>query len=163
MEPDSERFVPKVHPTARGVEPDDPYDLNAELVPGDADELFRSVVQEYAMFGWSAESIWGLFRDPFYPMLNRILKALGDEEVRIRIDALLAKTGITHFRATVVEGEPDPEADPDVVPEGPPVVSIGIPSALLKPRDPSPDSFVSLESLKQGSNRGEGNSYAEGS
>lgn len=135
MERDPERFVPKVHPTARGVEPEDPYDLNATLVPGDANQLFRAIVQEYAWYGWSAESIYGLFSDPFYPMLNGILKSLGDEELRSRIDALLARTGITHFRTTVVEGEPDPEADPDVIPAGPPVVSIGIPSALLKSRN----------------------------
>ena len=156
MESDAERFVPKVHPVSRAVLPDDPLDLNATLAPGDVDLMFRSVVQEYAWMGWGVEPILGLFRDPFYPALHGLWEALGEAETRARVEAVLARTGIIHFHATVHEVEPDEE---DMVPD---LVPIGIPTALLGPCGTAPGSFVGIEALNGGITRREGTNHVDG-
>lgn len=156
MNNDPERFVSKVHPVTRQVEPDDPLDLNATLVPGDVDLMFRSVVQEYAWMGWGTEPILGLFRDPFYPALHGLWEALGEEETRARIDVVLTRTGVIHFHATVHESEPDEtDREPDIVP-------IGIPAFLRGPCGTAPGSFVGIEALSGSATRREGNSHVEG-
>src|SRR5262245_19305051 len=63
-------LVPKVHPTSRPVEPDDPLTLHATTVAGDPELMLHCLVQEYAWMGWDAEQILSLFRDPFYPVLH---------------------------------------------------------------------------------------------
>jgi hypothetical protein len=117
MESKPERFVPKVHPASREVMPDDPMTLCATPVEGDPDLLVRAVVQEYAWMGWDAEQIAALFRDPFYPMLHGLRRALGEAGVRERIDAVFRLCGVFRFRATVRE-EPD-DAAPELVQIGP--------------------------------------------
>jgi hypothetical protein len=156
MDSDSGQFVPKVHPATRSVEPDDPLDLNATLVAGDVDLMFRSVVQEYAWMGWGTAPILGLFRDPFYPVLHGLWEALGEEETRARIEAVLARTGVIHFHATVHETEPD---ESDLEPD---LVTIGIPAVLLGPCGTAPGSFVGVEALNGGTMRREGDSHVEG-
>jgi hypothetical protein len=156
MSSDPERFVPKVHPVTRPVEPDDPFDLNATLVPGDVELMFRSVVQEYAWMGWGPELILGLFRDPFYPALHGLWEVLGENETRARIDAVLARTGVIHFHATVHETEPDEcDQEPDVVP-------IGIPAFLRGPCGTAPRLVVGVEALNGGTALREGGSHVEG-
>lgn len=111
------QFVPKVHPATRGVEPDDPMSLHATVFPGDPDVMIRSVVQEFGGMGWDAPAILGLFSDPFYPTLHGVGQALGEDEVRRRIVAVLADHGVFRFRCTILEEEHEA---PDVVQiEGP--------------------------------------------
>ncbi len=135
MDSDRGRFVPKVHPATRPVELDDPMHLNATLVEGDVDLMLRSIVQEFAGMGWNADSVLGLFRDPFYPTLHGLWSALGEEQTRARIEEVLAGTGTFRFRTTIVEAEPDEDDhdhdhDHDHHP-GPGPISIGIPAGLL--------------------------------
>ncbi|MFI5456383.1 MAG: hypothetical protein ACHRXM_13120 [Isosphaerales bacterium] len=113
METDQERFVPKVHPLSRAAEPDDPMTLSATAIAGDPDVLIRAVIQEYAWMGWDAGQIAALFHDPFYPVLNGLLQALGEACIRSRIDAVFARYGVYRFRATVHEALDD--SAPDVV------------------------------------------------
>src|SRR5262245_49883971 len=111
MESDSGRFVPKVHPATRPVESDDPLALHAIAVAGDVDAMFRSLIQEFAWMGWGVEPILRLFRDPFYPALYSFWTSLGEEDLRRRVEGVLARTGILGVRATVQEvpEEPEPE------------------------------------------------------
>jgi hypothetical protein len=109
-------LVPKVHPATRAVEPDDPMSLYATPVTGDPEVMLRAVVQEYAWLGWDAEQVLALFRDPFYPLLNDLRDALGEDALRERIGAIFQRAGVYRFRATVRE------APEEVVPE---LVQIG--------------------------------------
>ena len=117
MESHPQRFVPKVHPATRAVEPDDPMSLFATPVAGDPDVMLQAVVHEYAWMGWDAGQIAALFDDPFYPMLHGLRHALGEAGVRGRIDAVFRGCGVFRFRSTVHE-EPD-----DTAPE---LVQIGL-------------------------------------
>jgi hypothetical protein len=121
MPMDQERFVPKVHPATRAVEPDDPMSLTATAVAGDADLMFRSVVQEYAWMGWNADQIIDLFKDPFYPVLNSLWCALGESVVSERVRSVLRRTGVLHFKTTLEEA-------PETANFGPEVIQIGMPA-----------------------------------
>lgn len=156
MDSDPERFVPKVHPASRPIELDDPLDLNATMVAGDVELMFRSIVQEYAWMGWGVDPILGLFRDPYYPVLHGLWEALGDDTTRERIESVLAKTGVIHFRATVHEVEPEPhEEEPDLVP-------IGIPAILLGPCGTMAGTNGNIEARKAQAKRREGDPHVEG-
>jgi hypothetical protein len=106
-----ENLVPKIHPATRAVEPDDPMDLHATPVAGDPDVMLRAVVQEYAWLGWDADQVLALFRDPFYPVLNDLRNALGEEALGERIDAIFRRAGVYRFRVSVHEAleEHEPE------------------------------------------------------
>jgi hypothetical protein len=106
MQDVSRRWVSKVHPATRAVEPEDPLTLNATPVAGDPDVMLRCVLQEYAWMGHTAEEILALFRDPFYPALRGMLEANGEEVIRGRIEAILARMGVFQVRATVRETPP---------------------------------------------------------
>jgi hypothetical protein len=106
-----ENFVPKVHPATRAVEPDDPLALHATPVAGDPEVMLRAVVQEYAWLGWDADQVLALFRDPFYPVLNDLRDALGEEALGERIGAIFRRTGVYRFRATVREAPEEVEAE----------------------------------------------------
>jgi hypothetical protein len=112
-----QNLVPKVHPATRAVEPDDPMSLFATPVAGDPDVMLQAVVHEYAWMGWDAEQILGLFRDPFYPLLNDLRDALGEDVLRQRIGAIFECAGVYRFRATVREA-PE-EIEPELVQIGP--------------------------------------------
>jgi hypothetical protein len=103
MQDATQRFVPKVHPATRPVEPEDPMTLNATPVAGDPEVMLRCVVQEYAWMGHGAEEILALFRDPFYPALRGMLEANGEDVIRKKIEAILTTMGVFQFRASVRE------------------------------------------------------------
>jgi hypothetical protein len=105
----SSRFVPKVHPATRSIEPEDPFTLTATTVPGDRDIMIRAVVQEYAWLGWSADQILSLFRDPFFPVLHALWRAVGEAELRTRIAATIETFGVFRFQSSIVETPDDPE------------------------------------------------------
>jgi hypothetical protein len=107
-------WVPKVHPLTRAVEPEDPMELMATPAPGDPDVMLECLVQEYAWMGWDPAQLLDLFQSPLYPVLNQLLAAYGEEEVRRRIGAVLARSGV--FRVTaVVEEEPEPDDGPELI------------------------------------------------
>jgi hypothetical protein len=112
MDETTARLVPKVHPLARPVEPEDPLVLTATLVAGDPDVMIRAVVQEYGWLGWSADQILSLFRDPFFPVLYGLWQTLGDKEVRARITSVVETSGVFCFRSTIVEPPIDEESEP---------------------------------------------------
>jgi hypothetical protein len=117
-----DRFVPKVHPATRPVEPEDPYTLHATSVGGDPEVMLQCLVQEYAWMGWDGAQILALFQDPFYPSLNHLWQVYGAEYIRDRVNSLLRETGVFRFRGTVVDG---PEDEPE---EGPELVQLGLPA-----------------------------------
>jgi hypothetical protein len=118
----TERWAPKVHPTTRAVEAEDPMELHATAAPGDPEVLLRCLVQEYAWMGWGVEQILGLFRDPFYPALNELLRAYGEAGIRERVMALLGRMGVLRFRA--VEAEPPPAGEEEE--HQPELIQLGI-------------------------------------
>jgi hypothetical protein len=120
MESRSDRFVPKVHPATRPVEPEDPYTLHATSAAGDPEVMLLCLVQEYAWMGWDAEQILGLFRDPSYPALNQLWDYYGEAAVRERVAGLVRETGVFRFHGTVCDGpaEEAEEAEPELVPLG---------------------------------------------
>jgi hypothetical protein len=110
----SERWVPKVHPISREVEPEDPLELVATPVQGDPEVMLQCIVQEFAGMGWDAAELLALFRNPFYPVLNQLLGYYGEEGVRERVQELLGQTGVFRVRETIA---PDPEPDEGPEPE----------------------------------------------
>lgn len=112
------RMVPKVHPATREVEADDPLELVAEPLPGDANLMFQCLVQEFAWMGWGADQLLALFRSPEYPVLNQMLAHYGPAEVRRRVDELLARSGVLRVRESVADGpafEFDDVGEPDLI------------------------------------------------
>lgn len=116
MSPLPESWVPKVHPLSREAETEDPMELVAGPVPGDPELMLECVVQEFAQIGLDAAQLVELFRSPAYPMLNALLDHYGEGEVRRRVAAVLARSGVFRVRATVAEDpEPEPE-EPELIP-----------------------------------------------
>jgi hypothetical protein len=112
----ADRFVPKVHPATRAVEPEDPLTLYATPVQGDPDLMLQCMVQEYAWMGWGTGEILELFRNPFYPALNQLWQFYGENVVRKRVAELLRETAVFHIHGTVSEGsEEDEDEEPDLV------------------------------------------------
>jgi hypothetical protein len=75
------------------LESDDPMELMCEQVPGETQFLMRCVVEEFAQIGYGAEDLFSLFREPVYPMLNRILQSEGEPFVRNFIEEVLNECG----------------------------------------------------------------------
>jgi hypothetical protein len=111
----TERWVPKVHPATRPVEPEDPYSLHATLAAGDPEVMLQCLVQEYAWIGWDTERILALFRDPFYPALHALRDLYGDEGVRARVAALLNEGGVFQFDVAVEETPETEEPVPELI------------------------------------------------
>lgn len=167
MDSTNPRFVPKVHPATRPVLPEDPYALNANRVPGNPDAMIRAVVQEFAWMGWSEDQIVALFGDPEFPVLNSLLRALGETELRARVSSVFTTFGVYRFRSTIVEAPADPEVDlfDDFVFDDD--HEPGTPGASLNQQIPSCQSssgmpFVSLQALTWVSRKPEGNSHVQG-
>ncbi|HEY7311481.1 MAG TPA: hypothetical protein VH643_19115 [Gemmataceae bacterium] len=120
MNSEAPRFVPKVHPASRPAEAEDPLSFEAISLQGDPELMLQCVVQEYAWMGWGAESILGLFRDPFYPALRELWDRFGEANLRQRIADLIRQTGVFHFQVSIRE-----EAEPEE--EEPELLELGIP------------------------------------
>lgn len=102
-EPD--RMVPKVHPLTREIEQEDPMELIAMSVQGDPDVMLECMVQEFAGLGWNTEQLLMLFQSPDYPVLNQLLAALGESEVRRRVQIILGQVGIFQVTESIAEEE----------------------------------------------------------
>lgn len=110
MIPESERWVPKVHPATRPAAAEDPLELHANAVPGDPDYMLECLVQEFAWLGWQLDDLLRLFHDPGYPVLQQLLAWHGEAVIRERVAELLRPFAGLRLRATIVD-EPDPEAE----------------------------------------------------
>jgi hypothetical protein len=108
-----EQWVPKVHPTTREVEPEDPMELIATPVQGDPEVMLECFLQEFAWMGWDAEQLMALFRDPGYPVLNQLLEHYGEPSIRERIRSLLG-SAVLRFSERIVE-EPEPQEEHELI------------------------------------------------
>jgi hypothetical protein len=115
MATDTQRFVPKVHPASRPVEPEDPLTLHATAVAGDPEVMLQCLVQEYAWMGWDAQEILQLLRDPFHPALHALWCLYGEAGLRDRLTAVLKQTGTLRFEAAVREEPEDVEEEPELI------------------------------------------------
>jgi hypothetical protein len=111
----SDRFVPKIHPATRAVEPEDPMTLHAAEVEGDPELMLQCVVQEYAWMGWNADQILGLFRDPSYPVLHQMRGMYGDSGIRERVNELLGQMGVFRVEGFVHESPMPEEREPELI------------------------------------------------
>jgi hypothetical protein len=121
-------MVPKVHPLERPAEADDPLALHATPAAGDPEVMLECLVQEYAWMGWDAEAIVALFRGPFSPALNALLRHYGEGGVRRRVAAVLGRMGVFRFSGTVRD-EPEPSD------EEPELIELGVARALARKGD----------------------------
>ena len=100
--------VPKVHPATRPVEPDDPMNLHATEVTGDADLMLRVLVEEYARMGFGLDRLMELALDPFYQAFHGLLSVYGEEELRRRMAKVLDRVGVSRFKIVEKQVEPLP-------------------------------------------------------
>jgi hypothetical protein len=98
----------KPHPKDRAIEPEDPMDLQAFEVPGDPQVMLQMLVEEYARMGWGLDALLALFRDPFYVAAHGMWLLYGEEELRRRVAAVLARCGVV--RATTRHTAPVSES-----------------------------------------------------
>lgn len=75
-------------------EPDDPMELHAHAVSGDAALMLDQLIEEFARMGWDAVRIEYLFQDPFYQAMHDLRLKFGLEVVRGRIAAVLGRHGV---------------------------------------------------------------------
>jgi hypothetical protein len=115
MMPEAQTWVPKVHPLTREVEPEDPLELVATPAPGDPGVMLECVVQEFAGMGWDADQLLALFHSPAYPVLNQLLEHYGTGEVRRRVGALLARSGVFRVREVIADDPEPEEEEPDLI------------------------------------------------
>jgi len=101
------RWVEKVHPLTRAVEPEDPLELMAEPISGDPAAMLDGLLQEFAWLGYSEEELLGLFHNPGYPLLCELRVHFGDDEVRRQVTELVAQWGTLRFHETIVEEDPE--------------------------------------------------------
>ena len=94
--------VEKVHPASREILPDDPLEMQAFEVPGDAELMLRLLVEEYAHIGWGVDAILELARDPNYQAFYGLLRSYGEEEFRRRVGDILARCGVFRVKAREV-------------------------------------------------------------
>jgi hypothetical protein len=107
----TERLVPKVHPATREVEAEDPMELMATTMPGDACVMLECIVQEFAWMGWDEEQMMELFHSSDYPVLIQLRESFGENEVRRQVRKILARQGMFRVREKIDEtpDEPEPE------------------------------------------------------
>lgn len=108
IEDTNDRWVAKVHPLERDVEPDDPLELLGECVPGDPSVMLDCILQEFAWMGCGPSQLLAMFSHPGYPVLCQLRELLGDDEIRRRVKLLVDQGGVMQFQATVTEEEEDP-------------------------------------------------------
>ena len=88
----------KVHPATREILPDDPLEMHAVQVPGDANLMLRLLVEEYARIGWGLEPIMQLARDPNYRAFHGLYQLFGEDELRRRVADIISRCGIIRVK-----------------------------------------------------------------
>lgn len=116
MFPSPEQWVPKVHPTTRPVEQEDPMELMATPAQGDPEFMLQCLVEEFAWLGMGKDELLGLFHSPTYPVLNQLLAHFGAEAVRRRVEELLGRVGVFCVQESIaLDPEPDEEDGADLI------------------------------------------------
>lgn len=100
-----DRWVPKTHPLARDIEPEDPFELMAAPAYGDPEVMLECMLQEFLWMGWNREQLLSLFHNPGYPVLVELREFYGDEEIQRRVATLIASSGVWRFRESIVEDD----------------------------------------------------------
>ena len=108
-------LVPKVHPATRPVEPEDPMNLHGFELPGDPELMLRMFVEEYGRMGWDLEALMSLCRDPFYKAAHGLWLAYGEDELRGRLQAILARSGVVRVKTVAAAPPPQDPAPPELV------------------------------------------------
>ena len=108
-----DRWAPKVHPLDRLADVEDPFELMAEPVSGDPQVMLECMLEEFVWMGWNASQLESLFQNPGYPVLVALGEHFGEDEVRRRIQSLLARTGVLRFREVIAEPDEE-EHEPEV-------------------------------------------------
>lgn len=110
-----DRWAPKVHPLDRLADVEDPFELMAEPVSGDPQVMLECMLEEFVWMGWNASQLESLFQNPGYPVLVALGEHFGEDEVRRRIQSLLARTGVLTFREVIADPDEDEvEDEPEV-------------------------------------------------
>ncbi len=99
--------TPKIHPATREVLPDDPMEMHAVEIPGDARFMLQLLVEEYARMGWGLEDLMQLARDPNYRSFHGLHQLLGDQELKTQVSQILSRCGV--IRVTCHEAPTAPE------------------------------------------------------
>ena len=99
--------APKIHPASREVLPEDPMNLHAFEVPGDPELMMRLLVEDYARMGCGTEAIMSLACNPNYQVFHGLLKMFGEDNLRLRVQQILTRTGV--MRVTTKEVAAPPE------------------------------------------------------
>jgi hypothetical protein len=107
---------PEGHPKNRPIEDADPMLLTAEPVDGDPELMLTSLVEEFARQGLGADHIMKLFESPYFQATWGLRQLFGEEGVRTRIEATLARCGVMRYRTT--HGS-SPDTTGDTHAEGP--------------------------------------------
>jgi hypothetical protein len=92
------------HPKDRPMEVEDPLQLNALELDGDPEVLLTCLVEEFARMGWDADAILRTFSQEEYQGPHRLLKRLGPERARQRVEQIIARCGVWKMRT--VESAP---------------------------------------------------------
>ena len=96
------------HPKDRPMEAEDPLQLNALELDGDPDVLLTCIVEEFARLGWDTNTILQTFSQPEYQGPYRLLKRLGPEGARQRVEQIIARCGV--WRTRTVEKAIEPQS-----------------------------------------------------
>jgi hypothetical protein len=104
----NERFVAKVHPATREALAEDPMELVAMPVDGDATVMLECIVQEFAWMGFDEQQLMEMFHSADYPVLASLRESFGEEEVRRRLRIILDRQGAFRVRE-VIDDSPDPD------------------------------------------------------
>lgn len=115
MTKELERWVPKVHPITRHVEPEDPMELVATPVQGDPDFMLECIIQEFAWMGMDADQLMKFVQNSDYPVLNQLQEHFGADEICRRIRGILGRSGIFRFRETIVEEAEEEENEHQLI------------------------------------------------
>ncbi len=92
--------VAKVHPASREMLLDDPLEMHAFEVSGEATLMLQLIVEDYARHGFGAEAILELARDPNYQALYGLWGLYGEDEFRRRVGETIAKCGVMRVKVT---------------------------------------------------------------
>ena len=84
-------------------DPEDPMVLQGIGMPdGDGEEMARCFVEEYIQLGFDDETLWNLFRTPFFAGMHQILEQRGEAWVSALIRDCREKLG--YWKTRTVRG-----------------------------------------------------------
>lgn len=96
--------VPAGPPFLKTPQPDDPFEMGAEMVEGDPSVMLTCLIEEYARMGWDAGRIARIFDNPFFLATHGLAERFGHETIHAFIEQTLRRCGVYHFE--VIEHNP---------------------------------------------------------